>query len=84
MLKLTPNQKNVITGTQDDRSLFVKNNRVTDDVIRHDKTEYSSQTLAEVEVGKYKNNWILVTGSRIGKWQDYQYQEENKVNTDNK
>ena len=39
----------------------VNNIRVTDDVISHEKTEYSSHTLAEVVDGKHKNDWILVT-----------------------
>ena len=45
----------------------VKNNRVTVDVINHDKTEYSSHKLAGVVDGKHKNVWILITISRIDK-----------------
>ena len=45
----------------------VKNNKVTDDVIPCDKTEYYSHALIEVINGKHKNDWILVTRSRIGK-----------------
>ena len=37
-----------------------KNTRVTDDFIRHEMTEYSSHTLAEVVDGKHKNDFILV------------------------
>ena len=50
----------------------VNNTIVMYDVIRHDKTEYSSHALAEVGDGKHKNNWILVTKSMIGKWRYYQ------------
>ena len=45
----------------------IKNTRVTDDVISCEKTEYPSHSLAEVVDGKHKNDWILVTRSRIGK-----------------
>ena len=45
----------------------VNNTKVTDDVIRCDKTEYSSHTLYEVVDGENRNDWILVTISRIGK-----------------
>ena len=45
----------------------VKNTRVTDGVINRHKTEYSSHTLAEVADGDHRNNWVLVTRSRIGK-----------------
>ena len=41
--------------------------RVTDKVMERDKTEYSSQALAEVVDGENKNDWILVTKYRIGK-----------------
>ena len=51
--------------------ILVENTRVTDDVITHNKTEYSSHTLAEVMDGKHKNDWILITRSRTGKWWDY-------------
>ena len=37
------------------------NTRVVDDVISHDKTEYSNNALAEVMDGIHKNYWILVT-----------------------
>ena len=47
--------------------ILVENTRVTDDVITHNKTEYSSHTLAEVVDGKHKNDWILITRSRTGK-----------------
>ena len=47
--------------------ILVENTRVTDDVITHNKTEYSSQALAEVMDGKHKNDWILITRSRTGK-----------------
>ena len=42
-------------------------NRFTDDVITHEKNEYSSHTLYEVVNGKQNMDWILVTRSRIGK-----------------
>ena len=45
----------------------VKNTRVTDDTIIRDKTKYSSHSLEEVMDGKHKNDYILVTISRIGK-----------------
>ena len=44
----------------------VNNNRVVDDVITHDKIEYSSHTLAEVVDGKHNNDWILIMRSRTG------------------
>ena len=47
--------------------ILVENTRVTDDVITHNKTEYSSHTLAEVVDGKHKNDWILITRSMTGK-----------------
>ena len=47
--------------------ILVENTRVTDDVITHNKTEYSSQALAEVVDGKHKNDWILITRYRTGK-----------------
>ena len=47
--------------------ILVENTRVTDDVITHNKTEYSSHTLAEVMDGKHKNDWILITRYRTGK-----------------
>ena len=45
----------------------VKNTRVVDDVIKRDKTEYSSHALAEVVDGENRNYCTLVTRSRIGK-----------------
>ena len=45
----------------------VKNTRVVDDVIKRDKTEYSSHALAEVVDGENRNYCTLVTISRIGK-----------------
>ena len=36
--------------------VYVKNTRVTDDVIIHEKTEYSSHALAEVVDVKQKND----------------------------
>ena len=45
----------------------VKNTRVTNDVITHDKIEYSSHALAEVMDGKHKNYWIFIMRSRSGK-----------------
>ena len=45
----------------------VKNTRVTDDVIKCTKTEYSSPALAEVVDGENRNYCTLVTISRIGK-----------------
>ena len=47
--------------------ICVKNNRVTDDIIICDKNKYYSHTLAEVMDGKHKNDYLLVTRSRIGK-----------------
>ena len=47
--------------------ILAKNTRVTEDVITHNKTEYSSHALAEVVDGKHKNDWILITRSRTGK-----------------
>ena len=44
----------------------VKNTRVTDDVITHDKTKYSSHALDEVVDGENRNKWILITRSRTG------------------
>ena len=41
-----------------------KNTRVTDDIIKHDKTEYFSHALAEVVDGENRNNWILFMISR--------------------
>ena len=40
---------------------------VTDDVITHDKTEYSSHALAEVVDGENRNEWVFITRSRTGK-----------------
>ena len=45
----------------------VKNNRVTDDLIKRDKTEYSSHALSEVVGGENRNYWILATRSSIDK-----------------
>ena len=45
----------------------VKNTRVTDDIISHHNTEYSSHALAEVVDGENKNYWILIMISKIGK-----------------
>ena len=44
-----------------------KNTCVTNDEITHDKTEYYSNTLAEVVDGKHKKDWILIMRSRTGK-----------------
>ena len=41
--------------------------RVTNEVMERDKTEYSSHALAEVVDGENRNDWILVTRSRVGK-----------------
>ena len=46
----------------------VNNNRFIDDVINRDKTKYYSHALAEVVYGEHKNDWILVTKYRIGKY----------------
>ena len=59
--------------------ILVENTRVTDDVITHNKTEYSSHTLAEVVDGKHKNDWILIMISRTGKWWYYQDLESKEV-----
>ena len=45
----------------------VKNTRVTDDVITHDKTEYFSHALAEVMDEKNRNEWVFITRYRTGK-----------------
>ena len=45
----------------------VKNTSITDDAIKYDKTEYSSNSLAEVIDGENKNDWILVMRYRIAK-----------------
>ena len=47
--------------------ILVENTRVTDDVITHNKTEYSSHALAEVVDGKHKNDWILIIRSSTDK-----------------
>ena len=41
--------------------------RVTDEVMEHIKTEYSSHSFVEVVDEENRNDWILVTRSRIGK-----------------
>ena len=51
----------------DDGRENVKNNRVMDDVIIRDKTEYSSHALAEVMDGKHNNDLIFITRFRTGK-----------------
>ena len=45
----------------------IKSIRVSDKIIERDKTEYSSHALADVMYGENRNDWILVTRSRIGK-----------------
>ena len=45
----------------------VKNARFREDLFKHDKTEYYSHTLAAVADGVNRNDWILVTRSRIDK-----------------
>ena len=45
----------------------VNNTGVTDDLITHCNTEYSSHALAEVVDGKHKDNCILIMRSRTGK-----------------
>ena len=45
----------------------VNNNRVMDEVIIHNKTEYSSHALAEFVDGKHKNDWILIMISSTAK-----------------
>ena len=59
----------------------VKNIRVVDEIMERDKTECSSHALTEVVDGEKRNDWILVTRSRIGKEIDTQ---DNNVKTDNK
>ena len=44
-----------------------KNNRVTDDIITHNNTEYFSHALAKVVYGENRNEWILITISRTSK-----------------
>ena len=45
----------------------VKIIRVTDEVLKHEKTEYSSRSFDEGMDGENMNDWILVTISSIGK-----------------
>ena len=45
----------------------VNNYRVTDAVIKREKTEYYSHVIAEVVDKENSNDWILVTRYRIGK-----------------
>ena len=45
----------------------VKKTGYMDDVIAHDKAEYSSHTLTEVLYGKNRIEWVLITRSRTGK-----------------
>ena len=47
--------------------IFVKKERVTDDVITRVKTEYSSYALAEVFDGENSNESVLATRSSTGK-----------------
>ena len=52
--------------------------------MERDKTEYSNHVLAEVVNVENKNDWILVTRYRIGKWKYYQYLQDNNVRKDNR
>ena len=47
--------------------LFVKKTGVTDEIMKHENTEYSSHALAEVMGGENRNDCILVARYRIGK-----------------
>ena len=57
----------MIKEQQEVSKVPVNDNRVTDDVMSRDKTEYYSQALMEVVDGKHENDWILVTISIIGR-----------------
>ena len=61
------NRERKICGIKDTGRENVNINRVTDEVITRDKTEYSSQALAEVVDGKHKNDWILIMRSKGSK-----------------
>ena len=62
----------------------VKISRVTDDDMKYEKTKYYSHTLAEFMYEENRNDWILITISRIDKQSDYQYWQFNNINRDNK
>ena len=49
--------------------------------MERDKTEYSSQKLAEVVDGENINDWILFARSSIGNLKDWQ---DNNLKTGNK
>ena len=47
--------------------VYINDIRVIDEIMEHGKTKYSSHALTEVVDGENRNDWILVTRSRIGK-----------------
>ena len=57
--------------------LYANNNRVTDDVSTHDKTEYSSHAHAEVVNEKHKNVWYWNYIRRLYMWPPPTYVRRN-------